>query len=611
MRMFTETRRSMTRSFPGLLALCFVLPPHDANSAEKETPSVVQLVKTSAGYQLLRDGKPYFIKGAGGDGSLAELAEAGGNSLRTWGADKAGPILDEAQKRGISVTVGIWLGHERQGFDYNNADQVAAQFEETRRVILRYKNHPELLMWGLGNEMEGFGKGDNAAIWSAINNLAILAKKLDPNHPTMTVIAEIGGDKVKNLQRLCPDVDIVGINSYGGAPSLPKRYKEAGGVKPYVITEYGPPGIWEIPKNSWGAPPEPTSTAKAEFYRQAYEKAVLAPKGLCLGSYAFTWGHKQEATATWFGLFLPDGSRTGAIDALTELWSGHPPANRCPTIEPIKLDGPDRLEPGASLRASVAASDPDGDPIKLRWVLQREAESYGEGGDAEAVTPSFPEAIVKADDTRVELHMPRNGGGYRLFAFVNDSHNGAAMANVPLFVNGPIALAEARSAKLPLVLYDEAGNTQPYIPAGWMGNTKAMKVDQKCAENPHEGKTCLRFDYGSNEGWGGIVWQNPASDWGDRAGGFNLKGARRLTFWARGEKGGEVVSFEFGLLGRDKKYSDTAKGKLEKVKLTTEWQPFEIDLAGKDLSRIKTGFAWVVAAEGQPITFYIDDVRYE
>ena len=54
-------------------------------------------------------------------------------------------------------------------------------------------------------------------------NVHHLAKKLDPNHPTMTVLSEIGGDRVKNVHRLCPDVDIVGINSYAGAVTLPKR----------------------------------------------------------------------------------------------------------------------------------------------------------------------------------------------------------------------------------------------------------------------------------------------------------------------------------------------------------------------------------------------------
>ena len=47
----------------------------------------VQLVKTGGGWQLLRGGKPYFIKGAGGSYSLGALKAAGGNSGRTWGAD--------------------------------------------------------------------------------------------------------------------------------------------------------------------------------------------------------------------------------------------------------------------------------------------------------------------------------------------------------------------------------------------------------------------------------------------------------------------------------------------------------------------------------------------
>ena len=108
------------------------------------------------------------------------------------------------QKNGLTVTVGIWLGHDRHGFNYNNADQVAKQLEEARKIVLKYKDHPAVLMWGLGNEMEGYDKGDNAAIWSAVESLAAEVKRLDPNHPTMTVVAEIGGDRVKNIHRLCP-----------------------------------------------------------------------------------------------------------------------------------------------------------------------------------------------------------------------------------------------------------------------------------------------------------------------------------------------------------------------------------------------------------------------
>ena len=99
------------------------------------------------------------------------------------------------------------------------------------------------------------GQEDNLAMWNAIEDIAKMAHKVDPNHPTMTVVAELGGNKVKKINEHCPDIDIVGINSYGGGPSVGERYKPAGGVKPYVITEYGPPGTWESGKNAWGVVP--------------------------------------------------------------------------------------------------------------------------------------------------------------------------------------------------------------------------------------------------------------------------------------------------------------------------------------------------------------------
>ncbi len=168
------------------------------------------------------------------------LAACGANSLRTWGADELEPILDRAHALGLTVTVGIWLGHERHGFDYTDADAVMKQEDDARAAILRYRNHPAVLMWGIGNEMEGYEEGANPAIWMAVDRIAAIAKELDPSHPTMTVMTELGGKRVPCVHRFCPNIDVVGINSYGGAPSIPERYRKAGGTKPYVVTEYGP-----------------------------------------------------------------------------------------------------------------------------------------------------------------------------------------------------------------------------------------------------------------------------------------------------------------------------------------------------------------------------------
>lgn len=585
-----------------------------ARAGASDGPITVRVVPSGPGFTLLRDGKPYFIKGAGGSASLPKLQEAGGNSLRTWGADNLGPVLDEAQRLGLTVCVGIWLGHKEHGFHYDDPRQVAEQYERVRKNVLQWKNHPAVLVWGIGNEME-VSEGHSTAVWKAVEDAAKLVKSLDPNHPTMTVVAEMGPEKVHNINTLCPDIDIIGINSYGGAPSLPKRYAAAGGVKPYIVTEFGPPGTWETGRNAWGAAPELTSTQKAGTYCRAYLSAVK-DQPLCLGSYAFTWGNKQEATATWYGLFLSDGSKLAGVDALSELWTGKPPATLCPSIDSLSLEGgADQVAPGATVKVLLAASDPQRSPLKVRWVLQKDPVNDSVGGDKQPVPPTYPDALVHSDEKSVEVKMPAAPGAYRLFAYVhNSAGDAAAVGNIPLFVkkmSGDGKAAALRRAKLPFTLL---GGTKPgdgtYVPSGWMGDTKAIQMNAGSTDSPHSGTTCLECSYTNAEGWGGVVWQSPAGDWGEKPGGLDISGAKRLAFWARGAKGGEEIGFQFGLIGADKPYGDSAQGK-EHVRLTTEWKEYQIDLAGKDLSRIKTGFGWVVAGQGKPITFYLDDIRYE
>ncbi len=585
-------------------------------SSSYAAPVKVDLQKQGNKWQLMRSGQPYFIKGAGGDGSKEMLREYGGNSFRTWGADGSQAKLDEAQKLGMTMALGIWLGHKEHGFDYQDAAMVKKQYDDACKVIDQFKDHPALLMWSIGNEMEvGLPDGD-PAVWKAVEQIAAYAKKVDPNHPTMTVVAEIGGDKVAMINKYCPSIDVIGINTYGGGPSVGERYVKAGGVKPYVITEFGPAGTWEVQKNAWDAAPELSSTAKVERYRETYQKTI-ANQPLSLGSYAFTWGNKQEATATWFGLLLADGSRLGAVDALSELWTGKPVPNHTPKIESLKLEGGERVQPNSTIRVALNPTDAENDPLKVEWVLQHDPVRNNTGGATEAAPTVYPDAIVKSDNKSAEIKLPNVGGAYRVFAFVRDNHNGAAVANVPLFVEGAgkpetgkkFAPPKGKAVTLPFEVYGE-GEAQ-YIPSGYMGNTGAIKMDANWTTNPHSGKACLKVEYSAKDNWGGVVWQNPANDWGDAPGGFDLSAAKKLTFWARGEKGGESPSFLFGLIKNDKPYFDSDTAKLEGRKLSKEWQQFTIDLAGLDLSRIKTGFVWTVAAQGEPVTFYLDDIRYE
>jgi hypothetical protein len=134
------------------------------------------------------------------------------------GVDHLDKTLDEAQQLGLDRyrrhLARATSGH---GFSYHDAKQVDEQLQRARASIERYKDHPAVLIWGIGNEMEG--GGDNPAIWAAIEAIAKAAKEIDPNHPTMTVIAELGEESKKAvaIHKFCPSIDIIGINSYGGA----------------------------------------------------------------------------------------------------------------------------------------------------------------------------------------------------------------------------------------------------------------------------------------------------------------------------------------------------------------------------------------------------------
>jgi len=418
-----------------LLALIGVAGPTPGWAAK------VELVRAGDAWSLHRDGQPFFVKGAGGTSRLDLLAAAGANSVRTWGVDNVAPLLDEAHRHGLAVTVGIWLRHEGDegNFSYDDPRMVQAQLDLVREAVLRYKDHPAVLMWGIGNEMEGYADGDKPVIWKHVNEAAKLAKSLDPDHPVMTVIVELGGKRVQSVNEFCPDVDIVGINSYAGAASIATRYAALKPAKPYIITEFGPPGFWEVGKTSWDAPLEPTSPEKADSYRRAYLGSIRQ-KPMCLGSYAFLWGNKQERTATWFGMFLPDGNKVNAVDTMTELWSGQPPQAACPVIKELKAEGPTQLSPGATLKIRLSATDPANRPLRVRWIVQPEQTKTLTAGREEQVLPELPDAILRGDAQGCELAAPKAAGGYRVFAYVyNDA--GASVGNVPFLVT--LATAQA------------------------------------------------------------------------------------------------------------------------------------------------------------------------
>ena len=106
-------------------------------------------------------------------------------------------------------------------------------------------------------------------------------------------------------------------------------------------------------------------------------------------------------------------------------------------------------------------------------------------------------------------------------------------------------MAYAEPIKAFEVYVDGRSPENHYISSGWMGDYGDIKQNDQFSQNPHSGSSCIEFVYSAKksqgQGWAGVYWQNPAQNWGSKKGGFDLTGMTKVTFWARGGKGGEVI----------------------------------------------------------------------
>lgn len=398
----------------------------------------VKIVHKKDNWQLLVNNKPFFIKGVVGNSWPEKIHLYGGNSTRV-GWKKEG--LDEAYKLGLNTLVNLPAGAERNGFDYNDTAAVRKQTERMVRIVKETKDHPAVLMWSIGNELDFIPPTlpYNLKFWDAVNQAAREIKAIDPNHPVMTVIGTSMMEKVAEIVKRCPDIDLLGINTYGDIYTLPETLRKYGWTKPFIISEWGPDGYWEVKKTSWEAPYEQTAREKYNCYRKKYEEAILRAKGQCLGSYVFYWsGDKQETTHTWFTMFSKEGLETPLVGLMHTQWTGKRKANNAPIVDSLHIDNFQlyqdiKLVSGKMYKARAFASDPDNDSLKFSWEIRPEASyaSYAGQGEQE---PMPVEGLIVNHSQQIEFRTPAKSGAYRLFVYAYDGKGHFSSANLPFFV---------------------------------------------------------------------------------------------------------------------------------------------------------------------------------
>jgi hypothetical protein len=404
----------------------------------------VKVIKTTDGYTFIKNNEPYYVKGVGGHVQLDVAVNIGANSIRTWGVDDAEQILDAAHSKGLTVMLGFWLQHERHGFDYNNKDKVAKQTNYYKTIVDKFKNHPALLMWGIGNELNLNYTNPNC--WDAVQELAYYIHQVDPNHPTSTVTAGLDSMVTQEIIKRVPDMDVYCINTYGDIANGTQNVEKFGWKGPFMITEWGPNGYWESDNTTWKVAIEQTSSEKKQVYFDRYNN-YIQPAKKCIGSYAFLWGAKQEYTETWFGLFSKNNKITEPIDAIEMVFKNNNPTKPAPAIKSMLLNNKKakdniNLLANQTYEAMVDAAigvnmttfiKDSANKFKYSWKILAESIDKKSGGDAEEEATEISGLIKKGNKSTIQITAPSQQGAYRLFVQIvyNDK---VAYANIPFWV---------------------------------------------------------------------------------------------------------------------------------------------------------------------------------
>lgn len=423
----------MTYYRKSVLTIFFLFAIKAASAQNTVDPVKVKIVAKEDGFTLLRVGKPYFIKGAGGTSYTDRLAKYGGNSIRTWDSRNGAEVLNKAYQLGLTVTMGLNVARERHGFNYDDTAAVKQQLENLRQEVRKYKNYPALLIWGVGNELNLDYK--NPKVWDAVNGIAKMIHQEDPNHPVTTMLAGVNKREIEYIKARIPELDLLSVQVYGGLASVPQQLRVAGWDGPYMVTEWGPTGHWESMHTPWKASIEETSSQKAAVYRSRYEASIKQDKH-CVGSYVFLWGQKQERTPTWYGLFTEKGEESEVVDVMQYLWTGSWPQNRAPHIDSVLLNNKKAtdmiyLQHSKDYPITVFASDPNQDKMTARWELLPESTDLKNGGDHEGRPTAVPASVTVKNLNKAVLKTPEKEGPYRLFLYMSDGHNKVATATYP------------------------------------------------------------------------------------------------------------------------------------------------------------------------------------
>lgn len=401
-------------------------------------PGTVAVTGGQGNWRLTVDGAPYTIKGltwgppvsAAGQ-YMPDLRSMGVNTIRTWGTDASSrPLFDAAAANGIRVIAGFWLqpgGGPGSGGCVNYVTDTAyktTMLGEIRNWTTTYKDHAGVLMWNVGNEsvlgLQNCFSGaelesQRNAYTAFVNEAARAIHAVDPNHPVTSTDAWVGAWPYYKAN--APDLDLYAVNAYNAVCGVRQAWIDGGYAKPYIVTEAGPAGEWEVPNDANGVPNEPTDVQKRDGYTAAWN-CITGHTGVSLGATMFHYGLEEDFGGVWFNL-LPGGQKRLAYHEVKRLYSGQPSANTPPVVTDLNVANAGAVPSGSQFRMTANISDPNGDAITYAVKLNSKYINNA-GGFIDA-------PFVRNADGSFSVTAPQMLGVWKVYLYARDGQGNAGI----------------------------------------------------------------------------------------------------------------------------------------------------------------------------------------
>lgn len=423
-------------------ACVFLFSCHNT-SPGKPGQKKVEIRKENGAFKLYKNGIPFLIKGAVGHTHIGELASSGGNTVLIWDTSLIRQTLDSAGQNNVSVIVGLDVPSGDLTAWYKDKEKVNKMFTAYKELVNRYKSHPALLAWGLGNELIMPISSQSSYFYKAYNSFLKMIHEQDPDHPVTTTIINYQKQSILNIRWKIRDLDFISINTYNRIKDIAWELRRLKLIwdGPFMLSEWSPNGGWEAESTVWGAPLENTSTKKAEQYYHYYKTYMPLNNPRFMGSLAFYWGNRHEYTHTWYSVYGEDGIPTEVQEALSDCWTGKETPHQSVKIQYMLIDSMGArdniiLSPGSKHMARLLLADGQtGDSLRYSWeILKEDWFNWGRTWHYFQRPHALQGLIADSTTQNTPFICPKKEGPYRIFINVYNKNGYCTTANTPFYV---------------------------------------------------------------------------------------------------------------------------------------------------------------------------------